>query len=421
MWFKTNIKSLICLSVLVFYPALVQAGGPAKVPPHMRAAAGLYQKPDGSFCAVDTRGKKALTPSFVKPSLSSKSFMPKGVPVCNAKETKAFQQQAKGAYLESEDGAHLQRTMGGAVFGSVIKGLGVGCFFASGAHLFFRAMSFLMNRPAMNDKLAFTMQPSPRTEADAQPFCKACAVMDLAAGGAGGLMGAATVLESNDRAAAAAIKEVTADLQKEVVDIKKEQIHNELKQMSPEELQKKLQNSRNSIEKSSFKLIKTRTHVSRIAARLYNYSAEGYGRFNPVESTFKLKEIDRPGKGLEAKMIQADIAEHAKLKNLMDSLEKKVKRQTIRIDVWKNAMQNPPNSSSLMQAVETEAVRQTKALTPGELAELVPKDKVQAVMQKHSKTLQKYPGMTGFFSGVAGAVICNEGAAFMLTPEDTQI
>ena len=418
---KTNIKSLICLSVLVFYPALVQAGGPAKVPPHMRAAAGLYQKPDGSFCAVDTRGKKALTPSFVKPSLSSKSFMPKGVPVCNAKETKAFQKQAKGAYLQSEDGVHLQRTMGGAVFGSVIKGLGVGCFVASGVHLLVKLLTFLANKPSLNDKFSFTMQRRQGTEADAQPFCKACAVMDLAAGSAGGLMGAATVLESNDRAAAAAINEVTADLQKEAVDIKKKQIYNELKQMSPEELQKKLQKSHKSIAKSNLKYINTSTRVTLIEARLYNYSAEGYGQFNSVESTFKLKEIDRPGKGLEGKMIQADITEHAKLKEGLASLDKKIKRQTIRRDVWKNATQNPPNSSSLMQAVETEAVRQTKALTPGELAELVPKEKAQAIMQKHSKTLQKYPGMTGFFSGVAGAVICNEGAAFMLTPEDTQI
>ena len=409
MSFKKILKPfLIMLSVLVFCPAFVQADGPVKVEPNMRAAAGLHQKLDGSFCAIDIRGKSALTPSFVKPSLSAKSSMPKGVPVCSAKETKAFQKKIKTAYLQTQDGAHMQKTMGGAVLGSVIKGLGMGCIVVSGMHLFMRFFAFLDNGDPVNNRMSIAQQT------EAKGTCFACQFFVGLSTFGGGSVGAVTALARREIEAKQSLNNIVAELRTQAVPIKKVQIEAKLTNLSPEELQKKIQKAHGEIDSMKLQRTKIQKHAILIGEKIDQYKAQGYLKPKTLELA------SNNTLGLKAQTIHLDVKEFFKLDKKMTSLRGRIDNKIYKVDLWHKALRNP-QSLAFKQAVESEAKRRVRSFTHQQLIQTVPEAKTQAIIQKHSKALHKIPGVTGLLSGAAGAVICNEGAAYLLTPEDTQI
>ena len=397
---KTITKQcLIILSVLVFYPVLVQADAPAKllpdmrissglhkradapvtILPNMRMSAGLHKRSDGSFCAIDPRGKSALTPSFVKPSLSAKPFTPKGVPVCNAQETKAFQKKIKTAYLQTRDGAQLQKTMGGAVLGNVMKGMGVGCVVVAGANLIVESMTALFRFAKNNDTLRTNNRES---LTEAKGICVECAFFGLLGGISGAFMGFAR----DDKAIKKITEQATADLHKEVIPVEEAALKEQVQKMSAADIEKNLQAESKTLN-SLKKQLKSQDSRMRAILNQDRYS------------------------------IALDLKEYERLEQEAKVIERQVKVQNQKMQFWRSMRAEP----GAAKAIHTAAVQRVNALTYEELLEKVPRSKREAIIQKRGKALHMLPGTIGMLSGAAGAVICHEGMVFYLRKEDTQI
>ena len=387
MSFKKNIKKqcLIVLSVLVFYPALVQADNSAKIPPNMRMSAGLHKRSDGSFCAIDPRGKSALTPSFVKPSLSAKPSMPKGVPVCTAKETKAFQEQAKRAYLQTQ-GGHIKKTSAGALLGSTLKGMGVGCVVVAGANLIVESMTALF-RFAKNDDTLRTNNRESLTEA--KGICVECAFF----GAVGGMSGALQGRSSAKKAAYKTAQKIEADLHKEAVLSEEARLKGIVKNMSAKDIKNTLKIENN--------------HLNRLKQQLANIdtSRPEYSRNRNIEN------------------YKAQRALSYKALAEADDLVQKRRIQQEKVKFWESMQKTEPGLSR-QKIIHTAAVEQVGALEPWEIKKKIanlPDSTKEAIIKKHSKALHKFPGVTGFLSGAAGAVICHEGTVYVLNKEDPKI
>ncbi len=119
----------------------------------------IRQKSDGSYCAVDLRGRSNLTPSFAKSAHKNSANVAKGIPKCSAKESKYIKKVSKKVYLNNGNPRVIKT--------SALASAGLGCVFGGIGALIASVL-------ASDDKSSSDKKKNKESKTEASSVCVDC-------------------------------------------------------------------------------------------------------------------------------------------------------------------------------------------------------------------------------------------------------
>ena len=398
--FMKNIHGALCLgfilsAVFCSHYSIALSNKPVVLTPAMRVTAGLHKGLDGKFCAVDPRGRSEFTPYFVQPANRSGSSIPNGVPVCSAKETKAFQKKAGRVYLDKHQ-VQVRKTAVGAAIGQVLKGLGLGCVIGSASRL-------LLNMVDSTQAGLKNRQAQREAASEGKSICIDCVLnADNAVFASGGAAaeGWRAVINQNKIP-----KEALQEIKTLAVEHKVKQIKNVRE--NPSALKEVILKATDKRDRLLGETEKQRAKELKMRKILDKHAAQGAVRYTQGTNRFTVVRNQSPQ--IIAETVKADAkAYNSLIKRSIKTSTAFVRAQNV-VNFWKSV-----SNYTLTSVIREHAEGQVSRLNPVEQFRTLPASQKILIVGKYPHLSAFKSVFGGMIAGAAGAVICQDGTAFLL-------